>query len=131
MKIISDIKITGIDTARPPKIRKEPYIDLVFKLSEQANKSWCQDFNMMFEGSEFTVKIDSTKGLYIETWIREMGEIPEHLEMLKKKVAECNRIYNAREIANAQAAMLKNQTLMGEGGAQELLNNIIAGLKFD
>ena len=31
MEGISDIKIIGIDEKRPPKIRKEPYIDLVFK----------------------------------------------------------------------------------------------------
>ena len=44
MKNINDLKITGIDNARPPRIRKEPYIDLVFTLSEKANKEWCHDF---------------------------------------------------------------------------------------
>ena len=36
MEGISDLKIIGTDERRPPIIRKEPYIDVFFKLSHQA-----------------------------------------------------------------------------------------------
>ena len=44
MEGISDIKICGIDETRPPMIKKEPYIDLNFKLIHKAPKDWCNDF---------------------------------------------------------------------------------------
>lgn len=39
--------IIGIDETRPPKIRKEPYIDISFKLSHQAPIEWCKDLNAL------------------------------------------------------------------------------------
>jgi hypothetical protein len=44
MEGISDIRITGIDETRPPRIRKEPYIDLCFRLTHKAPVDWCHDF---------------------------------------------------------------------------------------
>ena len=131
MKNIRNLKIAGIDTARPPKVRAEPYIDLVFKLSDRVNKEWCQDFNMLFSKSEYTVKINAIDCLYIETWVRAMDEIPEHLNMLKEKVKECNQKYYDREIARTQALVDKNSEVTGGEGAQGLLNEIISKLNYD
>jgi hypothetical protein len=131
MKNIRDLKIAGIDPARPPIIREAPYIDLVFKLSDRVNKEWCQDFNMLFTKSEYTVKVNAIDCLYIETWVRTMDEIPNHLKMLKEKVAECNQKVYDREVARTQALSDKNTALAGEEGAQGLLNDIIANLNFD
>lgn len=130
MKDIRKLKIAGIDSARPPKMRAEPYIDLVFKLSERVNKEWCQDFNMLFTRSEYTVKVNAIDCLYIETWVRTMDEIPGHLKMLQEKVAECNQKFYDRELARSQLISDKNTQLAGEQGAQGLLNDIIAKLDF-
>lgn len=131
MNDIRDLKITGIDSDRPPVVRKEPYIDLVFKLSDKAGREWCRDFNLLFERADYSVRIDIDEGLYIETWTRTMDEIPGHLEMLKAKVKECNQRCHERLLATAQAAKDKNSALAGEQGAQGRLNAIIAKLDFD
>ncbi|MBN1377732.1 MAG: hypothetical protein JXA04_00695 [Gammaproteobacteria bacterium] len=131
MKNIKDLRIIGIDSARPPKIRAEPYIDLVFRLSDKANKEWCQDFNMIFARADYSVKIDTVECLYIETWVRTMNEIPGHLEMLKEKVSECNQKYYDREVARSQASMSILNDIAGEQGAQGLLNDILAKLNYD
>ncbi len=131
MKNSEDLRIIGIDDTRPPIINKKPYIDLVFTLSEQASKQWCQNFNGLFSNSESKAKINLKDSTYIETWVKTMDKIPEHLEMLKTKVTECNELYNVHQIAMAQAATNKNKTLQEEQGPQGQLNNIIAQLDFN
>lgn len=86
---------------------------------------------MLFTKSEYTVKVNAIDCLYIETWVRTMDEIPNHLKMLKEKVAECNQKVYDREVARTQALSDKNTALAGEEGAQGLLNDIIANLNFD
>ena len=60
-----------------------------------------------------------------------MDKIPLQLIELKEAVEECNRQYldkiRQRELAQAAA----NSALQGEGGEQQRLNMIIAGLDFD
>jgi hypothetical protein len=65
MQSISDIKIVGIDEKRPPRVRKEPYIDPVFQLSHQAPKDWCEDFNLLTRKLEPAVRINMGEGLFI------------------------------------------------------------------
>lgn len=131
MQHISDLKIIGIDETRFPRIRKEPYINLFFKLSHKAPPDWCQDFNMLFTNHEYAVKIDANTGLYIETWVRKMDEIPGHLDLLKKKITECNDVYiqkaKEQELVRARA----NEAGRNTPGEQEILNQLIANLKFD
>jgi hypothetical protein len=131
MQHINDLKITGIDDARFPKIRKEPYINLFFKLSHKAPPDWCQDFNMLFTNHEYAVKIDASTGLYIETWVRKMDEIAGHLDVLKKKITECNASYIQK--AKEQEAIEAKANAAGRDtpGEQETLNKLIAGLNFD
>ena len=69
MKGISDLRIIGIDERRPPIIRKEPYIDLYFKLSHQAPADWCNDFNALLSKHPSAPKINPKEGLYIESII--------------------------------------------------------------
>ena len=69
---ISDIKIVGIDEKRPPRIRNEPYIDLFFRLSHQAPKKCCQDFNKLAKDSDPPVKIDDNVGIFIDAYVRDM-----------------------------------------------------------
>ena len=126
-----DFKISGIDTARPPMIRKEPYIDVVFTLSEPANEFWCKNFNGLFNDAEYKASIDLKDCLFIKTWVRDMKKIPAQLEILKSKVTENNQIYNDRLIAIALSASNKNNNQIDEHGPQGQLNQIISQLDFD
>ncbi len=127
----TEIKIIGIDSKRPPFIRKEPYIDLVFELSVQTTKQWNEDFVGLFKNSEIRPKIDAAKSVFIQTWTRTMDEIPDHLELLKSKVTECNQMAVDRQAALDLLAMSGSESLEGATGPQGQLNAIIAGLKFD
>jgi len=129
---ISDIRIIGIDEKRPPKIRKEPYIDVIFKLSHQAPVDWCQDFNALLSKYPSAPKIKEGEGLYIEAWVRTPDEIVALLDQLKKKVAECNRRYIERvEISIRNAGDASAAVGQEQGGEQGRLNRIVAALKFD
>lgn len=88
MEGISDLRIIGIDEKRPPKIRKEPYIDVIFKLSHQAPGDWCDDFNALLAKHPATPKIKEKEGLYIEAWVRSPDEIVAFLELLNAKVSD-------------------------------------------
>jgi hypothetical protein len=130
MEGISDISIIGIDELRPPVIRKEPYIDLYFKLSRQAPADWCRDFNALLSHHPASPKIKEKEGYFIESWVRKPDEIVELFDMLKQAVADCTqqyieRIESARHEANAEGA-----TSLEEDGEQGRLNRIIASLDF-
>ena len=131
MNSISDIKIIGIDEERPPRMRKQSYIDLFFKLSIKPPVDWCDDFNALGHKIEPAAKIDKTKGNVIETWVREMDLIPDHLEKIKKTVTRCNQQYLEKVEKMRQAAALKDASAVGMDGQQNKLNGIIANLNFD
>lgn len=130
MEGISNIRISCIDETRPPRILKEPYINLFFKLSHKAPKKWCEDFNHLVAKSEYPVKIDPAIGLFIETWVRKPEEIEKALQGLKRAVSTCKEEYIARIHAEANASMTMSNNA-DESGEQGRLNKIIAGLDFD
>jgi predicted DNA-binding protein len=131
MEGISDIKIIGLDERRPPRIRKEPYINLFFRLSHKAPTDWCQRFNNLLSKHSSTPKIKPDEGVFIETWVRLPDEITAHLELLKSKVAECSAAY-IDDIMREQARGAEDLKVLGlESGEQGRLNKIIAGLNFD
>lgn len=130
MEGISDIKVSGIDEARPPRIRKEPYINLFFKLTHKAPKEWCEDFNRLVAKKKYPAKIEPSTGLFIDTWVRKPEEIQPALNGLKKFVATCNQEYISR--IQAEAAAAANVGDMAEDeGEQGRLNRIVAGLNFE
>src|SRR4030065_749438 len=86
MEGISDIRIVGIDETRPPKIGKEPYIDLYFRLAHKAPIDWCQDFNELLSGHPYAPKIRREEGLYIETWVRTIEEIDSQFREIKQAI---------------------------------------------
>lgn len=132
MEGISDIKIIGIDEMRPPRIRKEPYINLYFKLSHKAPSAWCEDFNQVVAKNKYTTRIEPDEGLFIETWLRKPEEIEEMLEGLKKAVSASSDVFIARMKAEALAAAASGGAVNPEDeGEQGRLNHIIARLKFD
>ncbi|MGB5517847.1 MAG: hypothetical protein WBO73_05225 [Gammaproteobacteria bacterium] len=130
MEGISDIKIIGIDEMRPPRIRKEPYINLFFKLHHKAPKDWCEEFNHLVAKRQYPIKIEPAGGQFIETWVRKPDEIEHALDGLKEAVRQCNQEYIARILAeaNATAEMDDNPTDTGEQGN---LNRIVAGLNYE
>jgi hypothetical protein len=130
MEGISDIRITGIDETRPPRIRKEPYIDLCFRLTHKAPVDWCHDFTDHLSKEAFPAKIDTKECLYIETWVRTQDEIVGHLQMLKKAVAQCNVRYIEKIQARKRDRDGDNDALAREAGPQGQLNRIIAALDF-
>jgi hypothetical protein len=131
MDSINDIKITGIDDERPPRVRKEAYIDLFFKLSHKAPLEWCEDFNSLGSKLDPGAKIDKTTGLVIETWVRNMDLIAPQLEKIKKTILLCNLQYIEKIRLRTLAAASKNSAVTGVDGQQNRLNEIIAQLNFD
>ena len=131
MEGISDIKIIGVDETRPPIIRKEPYIDIFFKLSHQAPSDWCNDFNNLLAKHPSCAQVKEKEGLFIETWVREPDEISSLLDDLKSSVLECTRQYIARIEFSAQQAAGRGNAQEEATGEQGRLNKIIDSLEFD
>lgn len=130
MKDISDIYIIGVDENRPPALRKEPYIDLYFKLNHQAPETWCKLFNDLVAKLEATPKIDPAQGLVITSWVRLPDDIPAHLKALQQKVNECTAKY-IEKIELARATEKSASADVGKAeGPQGKLNKIIEGLDF-
>ena len=130
MEGISDIQIVGIDEKRPPRIRKEPYIDLYFRLSHKAPGDWCKGFNALLAKHAYTSRINADEGLYIETWVRSIDEVTNHFNTLKETVALCTTQYIEKINRSAQMRATENGLLKEEEGEQGRLNRIIAGLDF-
>ena len=128
---ISDLRIIGVDERRPPIIRKEPYIDIYFKLSHKAPADWCNALNSMLKKHSCEARIKEEEGLYIETWVRTTDEIVALLTLLKDKIKNCSRQYIERIELAARNAVAANASLSNESGEQVRLNKIIAGLNFD
>jgi hypothetical protein len=130
MKDISDIYILGVDENRPPALRKEPYIDLYFKLSHKAPETWCKLFNDLVAKLESTPKIDPAQGLIITSWVRLPDDIPAHLKVLQQKVAECTQKYIEKIDVARQAEKDASADVGKAEGPQGRLNKVIAGLDF-
>ena len=131
MEDITTLKMIGTDQNRPALLSGAPYIELVFKLSEQAPLEWCQDFNLMFEKYKYSVRIDINKGIFIETWVRKMEEIPPHFELLKTKIIACNELYLKKQAALNLKLLGDTQDISAAQGEQLKLNNVMAGLNYD
>ena len=130
MEGISDIRISGIDESRPPRLRKEPYINLYFRLNHKAPKRWCELFNDLLGKRRHQVKLDPDEGLFIDSWVRTPDEIAPLLEVLKEAVRRCSEEYIAR-IERENAAAAASGKSVDDDGEQGKLNRIIAGLNFD
>lgn len=132
MEGISDIRISGIDETRPPRIRKEPYINLYFKLVHKVPEAWCNDFNRLVSKHKYPIKVEPSEGLFIDTWVRKPEEIELALSGLQEAITTCNEEYIANIRAAAMAATSADAGNKPEDeGEQGRLNRIIAGLKFD
>ena len=130
MEGISDIKIIGIDETRPPRILKEPYINLYFKLSHKAPGEWCKDFNQLSSKKKYPAKIDPVLGLFVETWVRKPEEVELALQVIQETIKTCSEEFVARIQAEARAKANVGGPV-GDEGEQGRLNRIVAALNFD
>ena len=126
---IDKIKIKGIDINRPPNLDNNNYIDVIYELTQHAPKDWCLNFNNFFSKERHKTRIDPNQGLYIETWVRDMDEIPTELSLIKHKIKTCNKMY--MEKLNQEALLRENAKSDKESIKSRKLKNIIANLNFD
>src|SRR3970040_424958 len=120
-----------MDENRPPRLRKEPYINLYFRLLHKAPPDWCEGFSDLLVKHEYTPKIYAEEGLYIETWVRSPDEIAGLFQVLKEKVTACTAQYIEKSAASKRDSDSDNDLLQKEGsGEQGRLNRVIAGLDF-
>ena len=131
MSDITDIKVIGFDNDRPPRIRKEAYIDLYFQLSQKAPLDWCEDFNALGRKVNPSPKIDKNKGLHIETYVNNMSLIAQQLASVKALLLECNQQYQQKIDEKARILAASNASLQGQDGEQFKLNQIVDALSFD
>lgn len=131
MNDIKDIKIVGIDEDRPPRIRKEAYIDLFFKLSDKVPMDWCEDFNSIGRQISPSVKIDKNAGLFIDAYVNDMTQIPAQLEKIKNLVKACNKQYMEKIRQKNLALAASHAALEGKNSEQNRLNQLVAALNFD
>jgi hypothetical protein len=131
MEEFQDVKIIGLDENRFPFVRKEPYIDLFFKLSPEPPKDWCIRFNSLSQNLNPVVRIDKKTNLFIQTYVRDMNHIPEHLEMLKKKINTCNEQHKKKCLQQALDMKRNKQRENANCDAQGKLDAIIEKLNFN
>jgi len=131
MSDIKDIKVIGFDNDRPPRIRKEAYIDLYFQLSQKAPLDWCEDFNALGRKVNPSPKIDKNKGLHIETYVNNMSLIAQQLASVKALLLQCNQQYQQKIDEKARILAASNASLQGQDGEQFKLNQIVDALSFD
>ena len=131
MTQFNEIKIIGIDANRPPRVRKEAYIDLFYQLSEDAPEEWREDFAGFGRQVNPLAKIDKIKPGYIRTYVNDMDAIPRHFEQLKQAVVDCNTQYLEKLRQRELALARENDAAREQGGQQFRLDEIIASLDFD
>ncbi|MGB1556891.1 MAG: hypothetical protein ACPHCJ_03825 [Oceanococcaceae bacterium] len=130
MQDITQLHISGLDDSRPPRLRKEPYIDLYFTLSEKAPSAWCDLFNESLKRGGVPARVDPDAGQFIETWVRKPEEVPAALLRLKQGVKTTTETYLARLLAAREAERQRSKK-PEDSGEQGRLNQILSELNFD
>lgn len=129
MSNIKDIKIKGLDPNRRPCLKNKNYVDLNFELTQKAPKDWCADFNLLFSKDKHNAKINPDEGLYVETWVRNINDIPKELELIKQLIVICNNNYieqkHQEQLAWQQSESNKSNSRNDE------LEKILANLSYD
>jgi len=129
MQSIRELKVIGIDESRPPVIRKEPYIELFFKINNQAPKDWCIHFNDVMKNAKYPVKIKPEEGVMVETWVRGVDEIEKSLKVIQLAFVRCSDDY----IENIESQSRINESDVSGAPIspeQMNLNNVVSNLKF-
>ena len=129
MSNIKDIKIKGLDPNRRPILKNKNYIDLIFELSQKAPRDWCADFNTLFSKRKHNAKINPDEGQYIETWVRNINDIPKELELIKQLIINCNNNYIEQKRQD-ELAWQQSENRKADSRSDEL-EKILASLTYD
>ena len=124
-----NIKIKGIDPNRHPRIVNKNYIDIIFELSGKAEKDWCDIFNDSFSSNGDNVRVNPEEGNFVETWVRDMEEIPEKLSLIKEASKLTNDKYKEKLIHDAE--LRENSYNQKQSVESEKLEKILGELIFD
>ena len=124
-----NIKIKGIDPNRYPRVVNKNYIDIIFELSEKASKEWCIIFNDSFINNVDNIRINPEGGIFVETWVRDMEEIPEKLNLIKETSKLTNIKYKEKLIHDAE--LREDSYNQSQSVESERLKEILSELKFD
>ncbi len=124
-----NIKIKGIDPNRRPRIVNKNYIDVIFELSNKAKKDWCVIFNDSFSNTVDNIRIDPEEGSFVETWVRDMEEIPEKLNLIKETSKLTNTKYTQKLVQDAE--LRKDSYNQTQSAESERLEVILNELDFD
>ena len=95
MKDILIIKMIGLDPKRYPNLSKNNYIDICYKLSEKPPKPWFVIFNDIFK-SDGNVRIDQDSSQFIDTWVRDIEDIPTRFIKIKEGIELTNKLYQEK-----------------------------------
>lgn len=97
-----NIKLIGIDPNRYPNLSKKNYIDVIYQLSEPPPKNWCVIFNDIFK-NDGHVRIDSDSRNFIDTWVRDMDEIPTMFNTIKESIETTNNLHHEKLLNDEEA----------------------------
>ena len=122
------IKIIGLDPKRYPNVVNSNYIDIIYKLSEKAPNEWCAIFNDIFKDDK-NVRIDQDSGQFIDTWVRDMDDIPEKFILIKDGVELSNQKYHDKLLDDEK---LRRDSYSKQKNSKSLqLDKILDSLNFD
>lgn len=122
------IKIIGLDPSRYPCISNKNYIDVSYMLSEEAPTLWLDIFNEIFKNDK-TVRMDRDNRQRIETWVRNMEDIPNTFSLIKKAVALSNQKYHEKLVIDEKSK--KDSFSHKENSQSNRLDLILSLLEFD
>ena len=129
MEYIKNIKVKGLDPKRKPTLKNKNYVDIIFELSQKAPRDWCADFNLLASQEGLNSKINPNEGLYVETWVRNINDIPKELELIKQLILICSNCYieqkQQEELSRLQSESNKTNSRSDE------LERILTNLSYD
>lgn len=124
-----NITIQRIDPNRYPSVVNKNYIDIIFELSEKATKDWCVLFNDSFVNNVDNIRINPEEGNFVETWVRDMEEIPEKLNLIKEVTKLTNTKCMEKLIKDAE--LRDNSYNKNQSAESVRLEEILNELNFD
>jgi hypothetical protein len=124
-----NITIQRIDPNRYPSVVNKNYIDIIFELSEKATKDWCILFNDSFVNNVDNIRINPEEGNFVETWVRDMEEIPEKLNLIKEVTKLTNTKCMEKLIKDAE--LRDNSYNKNQSAESVRLEEILNELNFD
>lgn len=122
------IKLISLDPERHPNVVNKNYIDIVYMLSEEAPKAWCEIFNDIYKNDK-TIRIDNDSSQYIVSWIRDMEDIPKIFNTMKDNISLTNTTYQKNLLAEEK--LRKDSYNQDKSKESIRLDEILSRLDFE